>query len=169
MRGRVRRGFLKSYILKLLSEGEKSGYDLIQTISQETGFWKPSAGSMYPLLQSLEEAKLIDFRTEDRRKVYYLTDRGRLALDEVTDAREQMRRSIDQSSQVFERVFGPDSLDSVRGSHRLGDHVPRDIRKRFYELHRTLHQVKTIDSQVQQDVASLLDQIIALLREKNQH
>lgn len=169
MRGKVRRGFLKSYILKLLGEGEKSGYDLMQTISQETGFWKPSAGSTYPLLQSLEEAKLIDFRTEDRKKVYFLTDEGRLALDEVTEAREQMRRSMDQSSQVFEKVFGAESLDGAHRHHRLGDHVPCEIRKRFGELHRALHRTKDLDDSVQEGILSLLDQVIALLDRRGNH
>lgn len=163
MRGRAKRGFLKAYILKLLSEGEKSGYDLIQTISKETGFWKPSAGSMYPLLQSLEELKLIDFRTEDRRKVYRLTDKGRHALNEVAEAREQMRRSIERSSQVFEKVFGTDALQGLRGHHGLGEHAPRDVRKRFGKLHRTLHNAKELDERVWQEVVSLLDRVIELL------
>lgn len=165
MRGRVRRGFLKSYILKLLGEGEKSGYDLMQIISQETGFWKPSAGSMYPLLQSLEEAKLIDFRTEDRKKMYFLTDKGRLALAEVTQAREQMRRSIDQSSQVFEKVFGAESIEGYRHHHHLGDHVPRDIRERFAALHRALHESRQLsaDADARQKIVSLFDQVLALL------
>ena len=146
MRGRVRRGFLKSYILKLLGEGERSGYDLMQTIREETGFWRPSAGSMYPLLQSLEEAGLIDFRTEDRKKVYFLTDKGKRALNEVSEAREQMRRSIEQSSQVFEKVFGAETFEGHRHHHHLGDHVPEDIRRRFVSLHRALHENRVLDA-----------------------
>jgi DNA-binding PadR family transcriptional regulator len=165
MRGRVRRGFLKSYILKLLGEGEKSGYDLMQTISQETGFWRPSAGSMYPLLQSLEEAGLVGFRTEDRRKTYFLTDKGKLAMSEVSEAREQMRRSIEQSSQVFEKVFGAEKFGHHHHRHRLGDHVPEDIRRRLAVLHRALDENPTLDADTntRQGIVNLLDQMLALL------
>ena len=165
MRGRVRRGFLKSYILKLLGEGEKSGYDLMQTISQETGFWIPSAGSMYPLLQSLEEAGLIGFRTEDRRKIYFLTDKGKLALSEVSEAREQMRRSLEQTSQVFEKVFGADRFEDHRHHRHLGDHVPEEIRRRFALLHRAFDENRQLDADTdtRQKIVHLLDQVLALL------
>lgn len=160
MRGRVRRGFLKSYILKLLSEGERSGYDLMQTISSETGFWRPSSGSIYPLLQSLQETGLIDYRTEDRKKMFFLTEKGRLASDQVTEAREQMRRSLEQSAQVFERVFGPEG--SEEGPH-LGDRVPREIRSRFGRIHCALHATNELDADTAHRVATLMDQIIELL------
>lgn len=160
MRGKVRRGFLKSYILKLLSEGEKSGYDLMQTISSETGFWRPSSGSIYPLLQSLQETGLIDYRTEERKKIFFLTERGRLASDQVTEAREQMRRSLEQSSHVFERVFGTEGPER---SHHLGDRVSQEVRSRFVHLHRALHAVNELDADTEHKVTSLMDQIIKLL------
>ena len=48
----VARGMLKFWVLKLLSRGSKTGYELIKEIEREVG-WQPSPGSVYPLLQML--------------------------------------------------------------------------------------------------------------------
>jgi len=137
----------------------------MQTINEETGFWKPSCGSIYPHLQSLVEAGLIDFRTEDRKKVYYLTEKGRQAWSEVAEARDQMAQAITRWSQVYERVFGAD--DPVRPHdhpHRLGRHVPEKVRERFAALHHALRVSSQIDEEVEQKLTSLLDQAIELLK-----
>ena len=71
----VPRGFLKSYILKLLKSGRKHGYDIIKSIENETG-WKPSSGGIYTTLHELEKKRLIVKFKEGRRKYYKLTEKG---------------------------------------------------------------------------------------------
>ena len=58
---RVRRGDVRAAILDLLAEGQPwNGYQLIQEIGARTqGVWRPSAGSVYPALQQLEDEGLI--------------------------------------------------------------------------------------------------------------
>ena len=58
---RVRRGDVRAAILDLLGEGQPwNGYQLIQEIGARTqGVWRPSAGSVYPALQQLEDEGLI--------------------------------------------------------------------------------------------------------------
>ena len=118
---------------------------------------------MYPLLQSLEELKLIDFRTEDRRNVYRLTDKGRHALNEVAEAREQMRRSIERSSQVFEKVFGTGCTARPSRSPRFGRACSPRRPQALWQAYRTLHNAKELDERVWQEVVSLLDRVIELL------
>jgi DNA-binding PadR family transcriptional regulator len=101
----MRHGFLKYYILKLLSEGERSGYGLIKAIEAETGCWKPSTGSMYPLLQTLEDQGLLTHEGEDDRKVYRLTKRGRQVLSETHQAKAEILESLQRACEVFGRIF----------------------------------------------------------------
>src|SRR6188472_461387 len=68
---RVRRGDVRAAILDLLAEGQPwNGYQIIQEIGARTqGVWRPSAGSVYPALQQLEDEALIKAEAagEDRR------------------------------------------------------------------------------------------------------
>src|SRR6185437_15869077 len=73
---RVRRGDVRAAILDLLAEGQSwNGYQLIQEIVERTqGVWRPSAGSVYPALQLLEDESLIRAAAgEDRKRNYTLT------------------------------------------------------------------------------------------------
>ena len=81
---RVRKGDVRAAILDLLAEGGQwNGYQLIQEISGRTsGVWRPSAGSVYPALQLLEDEGLIAPEGEGRRRMYSLTDAGRQYADE---------------------------------------------------------------------------------------
>src|ERR1700733_14597493 len=84
---RVRKGDVRAAILDLLAEGGQwNGYQLIQEISGRTsGVWRPSAGSVYPALQQLEDKGLIAPEGEGRRRMYSLTDAGRAYAEEHAD------------------------------------------------------------------------------------
>ncbi len=69
----------------MLSEGQKSGYEIKKLLSEgEMFFWKESYGNIYPILRKLTEDKLvhaIDADIKKKRRIYYeLTDRGRQEL-----------------------------------------------------------------------------------------
>ena len=84
---RVRRGDVRAAILDLLAEGNAwNGYQIIQEIAGRTsGVWRPSAGSVYPALQQLEDEGLIAPEGEGRRRMYALTDAGRAYAQEHAD------------------------------------------------------------------------------------
>lgn len=84
---RARKGDVRAAILDLLAEGGHwNGYQLIQEIAGRTsGVWRPSAGSVYPALQQLEDEGLIAPEGEGRRRMYALTDQGRAYADEHAD------------------------------------------------------------------------------------
>jgi len=81
---RVRKGDVRAAILDLLAEGGLwNGYQLIQEIAGRTGgVWRPSAGSVYPALQQLEDEGLIAPQGEGRRRMFELTDAGRTYAQE---------------------------------------------------------------------------------------
>ena len=80
--GRARRGDVRAAVLALLAEEPRNGYQLITEIAQRSGgVWKPSPGSVYPVLSQLEDEGLVSASTEAGRKAFVLTDAGRTEVD----------------------------------------------------------------------------------------
>jgi DNA-binding PadR family transcriptional regulator len=67
----------------LLAEEPRNGYQLMQEIEQRSeGAWRPSPGSVYPVLAQLEDEGLVRTGERDGRRVHELTDAGRAWLAE---------------------------------------------------------------------------------------
>jgi DNA-binding PadR family transcriptional regulator len=100
---RARRGDVRAAILDLLSEGEAlNGYQVIQTIAERThGVWRPSAGSVYPALQQLEDEGLISPEGEGRSRLYQLTEQGQTY---VTEHADELRTSWDAVAGMADEV-----------------------------------------------------------------
>ena len=79
------RGLLRFIVLKFLSEKPMSGVEIVERINQETeGKWKPSSGSIYPLLLWLNQNGFISksSKNESGIKQYTLTSEGKLFFKE---------------------------------------------------------------------------------------
>lgn len=82
---RMRRGDIRGVLLTALLEGPAHGYELITRLEQRTGgMWRPSAGSVYPTLQLLEEEGKVTGRDEGGKRVYELTDEGRSEAEQAS-------------------------------------------------------------------------------------
>ncbi|MDR3298301.1 MAG: PadR family transcriptional regulator [Candidatus Nomurabacteria bacterium] len=77
-RVRAKRGLVEpTILLALLEKQPLSGYDIIKYIEKGSlGGWKPSSGSIYPTLQTLEDKKLVSFVESGDKKLYSLTKKG---------------------------------------------------------------------------------------------
>lgn len=137
----VRRGFLKYYLLKLLSEESYTGYGLIKKIEEETGFWEPSTGSIYPLLETLEEEGLIENKEKDRGKSWSATRRGKEAYDQASKVREEIERSLKKSLIVFSQIFNEEEFKEI--ARRIdGEHKnPSELRAKIKGLYHRLHSI----------------------------
>ncbi len=93
------RGILETMVLVILSKGELHGYGIMRMIEKETGFWKPSPGSVYPLLNTLKHRGLVKCVTKDRRKVYVLTQKGRKLAEQAKDVHEHIKSFFNSLSQ----------------------------------------------------------------------
>ncbi len=90
---RVRRGALRGLVLTSLEEGSAHGYDLMQRLEARSGgLWRPSPGSIYPLLQMLEDEGLVTSETREGRRTYELTESGRL---EAAESRQRQGASFE--------------------------------------------------------------------------
>jgi DNA-binding PadR family transcriptional regulator len=74
----MRRGDIRIALLRALQAGPAHGYEVIRRLEEGSGgFWRPSAGSVYPTLQMLEEEGLLSSHEDNGKRVYELTDTGR--------------------------------------------------------------------------------------------
>jgi DNA-binding PadR family transcriptional regulator len=98
----VPKGFLRYQVLKLLNEKPMSGSEIISEIEKQTnGYWKPSPGSIYPLLAWLQDKGYVKEVAEQEAgiKRYMLTEQGKAFLEEHVKKREELRERF--------KHFGP--------------------------------------------------------------
>lgn len=96
-RGRRNRGDVRLAVLALLAEQPMHGYQLIQEIAERSdGVWRPSAGSVYPVLQQLEDEGLVTIERIDGRRVVHLTAEGTAYVEAHRD----------ELSAVFDQATG---------------------------------------------------------------
>lgn len=98
-------GDLRFVILKLISEKESHGYDIIRAIEERVGgAYSPSPGVVYPTLNLLEEMGYVTSRAEGGKKLFTVTDEGRAALAANQGSVDGIFRRMDD---LHERYDGP--------------------------------------------------------------
>ncbi|MBH1938083.1 helix-turn-helix transcriptional regulator [Streptomyces sp. AV19] len=74
-------GRLRLYLLTVLDEVPRHGYEIIRLLEERfQGLYAPSAGTVYPRLAKLEAEGLVTHVAKGGRKVYSLTAAGRAEL-----------------------------------------------------------------------------------------
>ncbi len=92
-------GRLRLYLLMLLDEAPRHGYEVIRLLEERfEGLYAPSAGTVYPRLAKLEAEGLVSHTTEGGRKVYSITEAGRAELvdrqAELAELEVEIRDSV---------------------------------------------------------------------------
>jgi len=140
--GRIPKGNVRGLLLAALLAGPAHGYELIRRLeTQAGGRWRPSPGSVYPLLQLLEDEGLVRGRDEEGRRVYELTDAGRAQADQTVlsdltagtatvtpglELRDEVRR-LNVAAQQVGTTASPDQLQqAVR--------IVKNARQALYQL-----------------------------------
>lgn len=82
-------GSMGMMLMKLLSEKDMYGYEMIEALREKSNqVFELKAGTMYPLLHSLEEKGYLSAYEEDstgkKRKYYHLTASGKKTLEMKT-------------------------------------------------------------------------------------
>ena len=95
-------GDLRLYLLSLLDEGPRHGYDIFQALSDRTGgTYTPSAGTIYPRLAKLEEEGLVSKSVDGRKTVYEITDAGRAEVAARTGDLEGIEAGLTDSVRLI--------------------------------------------------------------------
>ena len=95
----TQKGYIRIATLILLSKKPHHGYELMKEIKVRTrGFWKPTAGGMYPILKDLQESGYVqgewDARTRRRKRVYKITKTGRAVLRRALAKEKQLSANM---------------------------------------------------------------------------
>jgi len=123
-------GRLRLYLLKLLDESPRHGYDVIRELEDRfMGLYSPSAGTVYPRLARLEAEGLVTHDVTEGRKIYTITAAGRAELDarraELDDLEADIAGSVrDLADEIRSEVRG-----SVRDLRAELKAAARDIRR----------------------------------------
>ena len=105
----VPKGFLRYQLLEKLTEKPMSGSEIMSELENETkGYWKPSPGSIYPLLAWLQDQGLIKEaeQTTPGLRRYTLTEAGNTFLQAETKSREEINKHLRNLEGVRESWYG---------------------------------------------------------------
>ena len=140
---RMRRGNVRAAILALLAERPMHGYEMIQELESRTnGLWRPSAGSIYPTLQMLEDEGLVSGEESEGKRRFSLTVVGRTEAEglgrppweQVADAGDgpasSLRDSAFQLGAAILQVARAGSDDQIAKTRE----ILADARRRVYAV-----------------------------------
>ncbi len=98
------KGILKFLMLKIISEEKITGYGIIKRVEDHTGN-KPSTGSVYPMLKSMENEGWISGEKVDDKTFYEITDSGRDKIKEFDKVHNDFIKKIHQSVVMVNETF----------------------------------------------------------------
>jgi len=104
----AQKGYIRIAVLILLNKKPSHGYEIMKEIKDRTkGFWRPTAGGVYPILRSLEQASYIkgEWRTHKNRKIksYRITEKGKLILKHAMIKQSEIANNINSLFEEFAR------------------------------------------------------------------
>lgn len=125
-----RHGALRLYLLKLLGDQPRHGYEVISLLEDRfLGMYAPSAGTVYPRLAKLEAEGLVEHEELDGRKVYSLTPAGRDELARSQEALQSLERDLTQSVSELARDVRSQVRESVRDLRVELKQAAREVRR----------------------------------------
>jgi DNA-binding PadR family transcriptional regulator len=138
----VPKGFIRYHVLEALNQKPMSGSELTKAIEKHTGgCWKPSPGSIYPLLSMLQKKGYInELPVENGLKRYELTENGKALLEEQKKIHKMIRESGIPPPSFFDTLFmklPPEKADEVRNTLKrfaiASFHLGVGLRENFSE------------------------------------
>jgi DNA-binding PadR family transcriptional regulator len=108
----VPKGLLRFYVFKLLSEKPMSGSEIMEEVEKQTGGrWKPSPGSVYPLLGRLRRSGYAEElpREESGVKRYVLTEKGKRFFEEHSGFEDKLQQKMLPMGPLFFLRMGLDA------------------------------------------------------------
>ncbi|HEY8717016.1 PadR family transcriptional regulator [Pengzhenrongella sp.] len=140
---RAPRGDVRAAVLQLLGEAPMHGYQLMQRIAERSeGVWRPSPGTIYPVLAQLEDEGLVEVTRDQGRKMATLTDDGRAYVlehaeelgDPFSSLKEEFGSRIDLREPIAELLSATRQLarSGSVGQQEAARTVLRDARRSLY-------------------------------------
>ena len=125
-----RHGSLRLYLLRLLDEEPRHGYEVIRLLRDRfMGVYSPSPGTIYPRLARLEEEGLVTHDELDGRKVYRITEAGREELRSRSDELDELEEELSESVSNIVREVREDVRQTVRSLREELTRAARESRR----------------------------------------
>ncbi|MEV1241410.1 helix-turn-helix transcriptional regulator [Nonomuraea sp. NPDC050022] len=122
-------GRLRLYLLKLLEESPRHGYEVIRLLQDRfLGVYSPSPGTIYPRLARLEEEGLVTHEVIEGKKVFSITDRGRDELNARLDELDDLEQEISASVRDIAREVKEDVRETVKSLRDELTKMAKDVR-----------------------------------------
>ncbi|YCK34665.1 helix-turn-helix transcriptional regulator [Actinomadura sp. ATCC 39365] len=122
-------GRLRLYLLKLLEESPRHGYEVIRLLQDRfLGVYSPSPGTIYPRLARLEEEGLVTHEVVEGKKVFSITDKGREELNARLDELDDLEQEISASVRDIAREVKEDVRDTVKSLRDELTRMAKDVR-----------------------------------------
>jgi DNA-binding PadR family transcriptional regulator len=135
------KGYLKLIVMKELATRPLSGYSLMKVIKEHSGQWKPSAGSIYPLLRQLLKDKLLGFKQDKKKKIYYLTAKGKSHFETMDRNKEEMVNNLMAKISACESMTS-DEAEAVIVEFHKRSHKTHLAKKLGGDFHSPLMQIQ---------------------------
>lgn len=159
-------GRLRLYLLRLLDESPRHGYDVIRELEDRfMGLYSPSAGTVYPRLARLEAEGLVEHQVSEGRKIYRITDAGRAELadrqGDLDDLEQEIAGSVrDLATEIQSEVRG-----SVKDLQAELKAAARDVRRENrHSAREARHATRSADRPRQDEIEGALEWFRSELR-----
>jgi len=153
-RGRMfEKGDFKYVILDILREKPAHGYEIIRALEDRYyGFYTPSAGTVYPTLQMLEDMGYVKSSEQDGKKIYTITNEGLKFLDE----REP---TMDKIKEHMKGWWWAENRDEMKEMGRELGRIGRIIARKAHRMDRKkLVRIREIISHAGEEIESVLEE-----------
>ncbi|MQL55488.1 PadR family transcriptional regulator [Acidianus ambivalens] len=120
------RGLRQIILYLLYTNGPLTGAEIMEKVEESSmGMWRPSPGSVYPMIRELEAEGLIEVvKTEGTKKYYGLTNKGKELLGGIPKER-RIDNAITELESLVDYIL--DNWDSLNSEEK--DRIRKIIEK----------------------------------------
>jgi DNA-binding PadR family transcriptional regulator len=167
------KGYMRIALLILLSRKPCHGYEMMKEVRDRTeGFWKPTAGGVYPILQSLEKAGYIKGKwgaQKRKRKIYHITESGKLILDRALLKHSQIAESMNTLFEEYAKAvldLDPKALPMPRVPNPFSPFLEKEPKSMREALELKRNRVRHMIKMLQGELQTVNNRLVALDKQK---
>jgi len=167
------KGYMRIALLILLSKKPCHGYEMMKEVEDRTeGCWKPTAGGVYPILQSLEKAGYIKGEwgpQKRKRKIYHLTESGNFILDRALLKHSQIAESMNTLFEEYARAvldLDPKAVTIPRMPNPFSIFLEKEPKNRLEALEMKRNRIQHMIEMLQGELRTVDNRLAQLSREK---
>ncbi|MGC8497315.1 MAG: helix-turn-helix transcriptional regulator [Thermoplasmata archaeon] len=138
------RGFvgIRFWILNLISKKEMTGAEIMERIEElSMGMWRPSPGSVYPILKDLEREGYVKAREDLNKRYYSLTQKGSSILEEMLWLPRQRFRAFERVDDVRDTIDWMDGFADFLKENEEKLKSDAELYRRFKEIKEKLNTI----------------------------